>query len=195
MRRGKYIRTEEIKKKTSQSLRNKYPSNETKRKMSIAQSGKNNPMYGKPSPNKGKHFSLETKQKMSVARKGKQVGENHPMYGKHHSKETKQKISIAVRGENNPSWKNGISFLPYCQKFTRHLKESIRKRDNYTCQLCGKIQDAVKEKLSIHHVHYDRENCYPDLISLCRSCNSKVNFNRDYWEDFFMSKLKVNEIC
>ena len=50
-------------------------------KMSKAQSGKNNPNYGKK-------FSKETKEKMSKAKSGK----NHPLYGKHHSEETKEKI-------------------------------------------------------------------------------------------------------
>ena len=58
----------------------------TKRKISFAQSGKKNSMYGK----KHKKLSLL---KMSKNNKGK----NNPMHGKHHTKETKKKISLAIK--------------------------------------------------------------------------------------------------
>jgi len=100
---------------------------------------------------------------------------------------------IAVRtnsdysGENSNGWKGGLSFLPYCQKFNRVLKEKIRNRDNHTCQNCGVRENGTN--LSIHHIHYDKENCYPDLIAVCRSCNAKANSNRDEWEALYMNKL------
>jgi len=53
--------------------------------------------------------------------------------------------------------------------------------------LCGKEQ--IKCKHSIHHVHYDKENCYPDLITLCCADHGKVNFNRKYYESLFMNQL------
>jgi len=52
------------------------------------------------------------------------------------------------------------------------------------------MEDENGQKLSVHHVHYDKENCAPDLISLCWRCNLKANTNRDYYENFFMEKLK-----
>ena len=90
-------------------------------------------------------------------------------------------------GENNSRWEGGISSLPYCYKFNNKFKEAVRKRDDYTCQLCGSEQNG--RKLDVHHVHYDKENCYPDVITLCRSCNSRVNGNRDYWEKYFEDLL------
>jgi len=80
-----------------------------------------------------------------------------------------------------------ISFKPYCPKFNKRLKEKIRNRDNRTCQLCEVKENG--KKLAVHHIHYDKENCYPDLIALCNSCNVKVNINRDYWESYFMELL------
>ncbi len=97
-------------------------------------------------------------------------------------------------GEGNKNWKGGISFLPYCEKFNSKLKENIRKRDNYICQLCNKTQEENGRKLSIHHIHYDKENCEPDLIALCSCCNSKVNGNRNYYEKLFVNKLKERGI-
>lgn len=139
--------------------------------------------------NTNKKLSEKTKQKISIAISGK----NHPFFGKKLSEEHKRKMSnnhADFSGENNPNWRGGISSLPYCFKFNNNLKEYIRNRDNYTCQLCEKVQSKIK--LSIHHIHYDKENCNPDLITLCGSCNSRVNFNRDYWEQYFMRLLFYN---
>lgn len=68
-------------------------SEETKRKMSEALSGKKNPNYGKDlsgvnAPNYGRKFSEETKAKHREAHAGSKNG----MFGKKHSKETKQKM-------------------------------------------------------------------------------------------------------
>lgn len=114
------------------------------------------------------------------------------------TQEEKDKMSINRKGicsgEKSPFWKGGISFEPYCPKFNNELKECIRERDNRICQECGKNEQENKRKLDVHHIHYDKPNCNPDLISLCNSCNSKVNYNRDYWEEHFMKKLKLREL-
>lgn len=85
------------------------PSEETRKKLSEARKGENNPNYGKPLPEetkrklsevkKGKTHSEETRKKMSESRKGEKhpmygkCGENNPNYGKHRSEETKKKMS------------------------------------------------------------------------------------------------------
>lgn len=92
-------------------------------------------------------------------------------------------------GENACNWIDGRSFLPYCNKFNQLLKEEIRERDNRVCQNCEKSEIENKQKLSIHHIHYDKENCNPDLIALCNRCNLIANGNRNYWEEFFMNNL------
>ena len=54
----------------------------------INHKGDKNPMYGKPSPNRGKHPSAETRKRMSDAQKGEKnpmfgrTGEKNPMYSK-----------------------------------------------------------------------------------------------------------------
>ena len=72
----------------------KHHSEETRKKMSEANKGENNPRFGKPSAFKGKHHSAETRKKMSESRKGK----NHPFFGKHHSEKTRRKLSKALIG-------------------------------------------------------------------------------------------------
>lgn len=92
-----------------------------------------------------------------------------------------------LTGEKSHAWRGGLSFLPYCEKFNTKLKDKIRNRDNCICQNCGVKENG--EKHNIHHVNYDKENCYPNLITVCRSCNSIANSNRDKWEIFYMNKL------
>jgi len=103
--------------------------------------------------------------------------------------------SEKMSGENSPFWRGGVSNFPYPFEFTDELKEFIRKRDNNTCQRCGKTRMDVKKEcgkdLNIHHINYDKQNCVPEnLITLCGSCNSKVNTNREYWEKFFKDMLR-----
>lgn len=170
-------------------------------KNSISKIGKNNPMYGET-------HSEETRIKQSVAMtecwkdleyRDNLSGENHYMYDKHHTEEAKAKRSKLLieywkdpeyrdnhSGENNPSWQGGKSFEPYGIEFNNDLKEQIRKRDNYICQMCDKIQEEVERKLDVHHIDYDKTNNDPEnLISLCRACHIKTNYNREDWIEYF----------
>ncbi len=86
---------------------------------------------------------------------------------------------------------------PYCILWTPKLREEVRIRDGHVCQFCGIKQSELVgfiKKLAVHHIHYDKPNCYPDLITLCCSCNLKANFNRSYWESLFMNKLNDREL-
>jgi len=146
-----------------------------------------------------------TKEIISIAQKGKPKSEHqkqklkenakiNPNYGfknKKHKRESCDKIRKATLGKLNPNWNEGSSLLSYCPKFNRSLKESIRKRDGYVCQHCGKTQIQKRKLLSVHHIHYDKPNCYPDLITLCDICNTKVNklIERKSYENLFMNKL------
>jgi len=144
----------------------------------------------------GKKHTEETKKKQSEAIKGSR----NPFYMKKHKAEFKNKHSNKLKeegkwkGENNPKFNNWSSYKPYCKRFNKNLKEAVRERDNRLCQLCSKNEAENKEKQTVHHVHYDKENCYPDLICLCRSCNSKVNGNRDYYEKLFMNMLNDKQL-
>ncbi len=103
-------------------------------------------------------------------------------------------IKIKYTGENTGNYIDGRSYLPYCNKFNNKFKEAIRIRDDQICQLCGMTQENNKEKLSVHHIHYDKSNCYPDCVALCRKCNSIVNFNREFYEELFTFKLWIRNL-
>lgn len=91
----------------------------------------------------------------------------------------------------HPNWRGGISREPYDFGFDEELKEEIRSRDGYTCQLCGETGGGAKDgrDLAVHHIDYDKSNSSRDnLISLCARCNSRVNFSRAKWEESFLRR-------
>jgi hypothetical protein len=98
-----------------------------------------------------------------------------------------------IKGEKCPWWKGGISFEPYCPKFNREFKERVRAFFNYTCIGCGKTQTTAGEKLSIHHVGYNKETCcdtsIPLFAPLCRRCHASTNNHREYWEPLLTEKI------
>jgi len=126
-------------------------SEETKKKLSQIRKGKPKPWQ------KGKKLPLEHRRKMSEAHKGK------------------------YKGNENPNWRGGTSFEPYSSAWTKELRQAIRQRDNFTCQVCKKYP-----AFACHHIDYDKKNCEPEnLITLCYSCHTKTNFNRQSWINYF----------
>lgn len=135
--------------------------------------------------NKGKNHP-------EVSERNKQkTGKNNPMFGRLGKEnpnfgQERPQVSIQMLKEKNHNWKGGISKLPYSFDFNEELKELIRKRDNYICQLCK------KSGKTIHHIDYNKDNCDPkDLITLCKSCNAKVNYNRNLWTIYFNQKMNL----
>ena len=151
---------------------------------------------GIPSPFKGKHhtedskqlireghlgmkYSEESKQKMSDNHPDVS-GEKHPMYGK--------------RGEGTSNWQGGISYLPYCIKFDDDLKERVREFFDRKCYICGKNEEENGQRLSVHHVNYDKMMCCNDVKPLfvppCKKCHAKTLKDREGWEEFFTISLE-----
>ena len=109
-------------------------------------------------------------------------------------------------GKNSPTWKGGISFEPYCPKFTNKYKERVRAWYNYQCSNCEQPQND--KKLCVHTVYYNKQACCEQnengeyiynidgeqvkvignpnkFVALCRSCHTKTNHNRFYWVRYF----------
>jgi len=82
----------------------------------------------------------------------------------------------------HPMYIDGRAEVPYPSSFSDSLKEEIRDRDNHICQICHMTEKDLNKELFIHHIDYNKENSQKqNLISLCNSCHSKTNANRDYW--------------
>jgi hypothetical protein len=140
---------------TSKRMKNKIVSEETRKKISKANKGKNN---GDKNPAK----RSEVRKKISESLKGK----NNPMYG------------IRRFGKDNPNWIDGRT--PEIRKL-RNSDEIIRwrwkvfKRDNYTCQICG--QHGYE--LQAHHIYpfsiynFIRFELW-NGITLCKDCHRSI---------------------
>ena len=140
---------------------------------------------------KGHHYSIKTEFK-----KGSSgfVGKHNEKAKKIMSEKAKKRV-----GKKATNWQGGKSFEPYPIDWTETLRESIRQRDNYICQLCSKTQEeeikTIGCRLTIHHKDYNKKNCDPiNLITLCKSCNSRVNGNRNYWIDYFQKVERSNKL-
>ena len=187
-RRGKK-HAAETRAKISNAATNRKATPKTRRIISIATSGNNNPFFGK------KHTEA-SRRKMSRSRMGERnhmygrLGEASPMFGKTHTEESKAKMSISSSGDKHPNWQGGISYIAYCPEFCiTEYKQEIFERDNNRCQnpLCW----GTCMKICRHHINYDKKDCRPDnLITVCISCNSRANYNREFWQEHYESIMK-----
>lgn len=140
---------------------------------------------GNKNPNFNKKHSEETKRKMSEKLKGR-ISWNKGLKGykieklKGHKSWNKGLVGYNSN-EKHWNWQGGKSFEPYSVDWTQTLRRSIRERDNYICQKCGKLQGD--RAFSVHHIDYDKKNCNPEnLTTLCRSCHIKLHNSRKFKE-------------
>jgi len=107
------------------------------------------------------------------------------MYGNKEDKIRKIRKN-ATKLQNNPNWKGGKSYEPYPLTFNKEFKNSIKRRDNYTCMGCGENNKT----LCVHHIDYNKKNTTKEnCISLCRVCHTKTNYNRNKWEQKYTKML------
>lgn len=147
-----------------------------------------------------KEFRKKSKEHVEKMRQ-RVIGKLNPMYGKTHSKKVKLQMSLnnsgkknpnygngdKIKGDKNPNWRGGRRQSKYSRIWTRIFRQSIRERDNHTCQIC-KLNN---NHLDVHHIDYNKLNCdIKNLISLCKKCHSKTNGNREYWINFFLGSYE-----
>lgn len=106
--------------------------------------------------------------------------------------------SCSKTAELSPHWLGGITKYKYPNIFNQKLKDRIRIRDNYVCKLCDITEEehiiVLGKNLAIHHIDYDKDNCCDEnLLTLCISCNIRVNYNRKYWTERFTNFLTKKE--
>jgi len=99
----------------------------------------------------------------------------------------KIKLSINNSGPNCNFWKGGISYEPYCYEWIPSFKEIIKERDGFKC-LNPYCTDG--KGLTVHHINYNKKHCKKEnLITICRSCNSKANKDRRWHKKWYQTIL------
>lgn len=100
-----------------------------------------------------------------------------------------------VWGPFHPQWQGGLSFQEYCAVWKdKEFKQDIRDRDTNTCmsEFCA----GADTRICIHHINYDKQDCRPiNLVTLCSSCNSRANYMRPFWQEYFtdLNAKRLNE--
>lgn len=125
-------------------------------------------------------FGEEKSRKIKIEQKERMIGSNNPMFGR--------------TGKNHPNWRGGCTKDGYCEEWkTRGLKDHILGRDDYRCQnlQCKNVSD----KLCVHHINYNKKDCDPwNLITVCFSCNSMANFQREWWTSYYQEIIRRKKI-
>ena len=99
---------------------------------------------------------------------------------------SRQCASFAHRGPGNPMWNGGSSFEPYPPTFNEQFRQAIRERDHHICAICRLFGKMV------HHINYVKDDTTPEnCVTLCNSCHSVTNGNREYWEQELSGLLRV----
>ena len=200
-------RSEESRKRYSESVKKLWQDPQYRQHMSDVHKGK--------STWKGRRHSEESRRKMSVAQVGRHPSDitrkrmSEALTGRPVSEATRRKISEkkvgvphpyrqslelqrarreAFSGPRNPNWNGGTSFAPYSVDWTETLKRSIRERDHYACRMCGAPQGGIA--FPVHHVDYNKKNSTPsNLITLCVGCHGKTVKHREHWSAYLQRLL------
>jgi 5-methylcytosine-specific restriction endonuclease McrA len=100
------------------------------------------------------------------------------------------KNQIDKSGKNNPNWRGGITPINFKIRNSKKLKEwrlKVFKRDNWTCQECGK-RSKKNHYLRIEAHHIKPFASFPELrfkidngLTLCKKCHNKKPKGKEIW--------------
>lgn len=142
----------------------------TKSKLRKANTGAKNPFYGKKHTVRTKDLlrSVNNRRVEFYARQVRHFGFSFEDFW---TEEERQKKAIAMIAELNPNWKGGSAKI-YDQYQFELMRREVLKRDNYTCQVCGKTTDEKGTNLHCHHISGDTFDCSVENgITLCKLCH------------------------
>ena len=117
---GNYEKTEEQKRKMSESHIGKHFSEEHRKKISESKTGK--------------HFSEEHRKKISESK----IGEKHPMFGKHFSEEHKKRMSASMTGNHNRPQTPVLQYSKSGEFIAEYpsIKEAEKQTGCHQSQIC-----------------------------------------------------------
>lgn len=167
---------EQTKQKIRETMIGKKMSEETKRKISSANIGHINGM-------KGKKHSDETKLKISLKNKGRKMSLEQKIklsrLWKNTKKSSQIRLKMGLKGEKNHFWKGGIT--PINARIRNSVmyklwRESVFKRDNFTCQECNSLggylnADHIKPFAYFPELRFEINNGR----TLCLKCHKQTN--------------------
>lgn len=109
-------------------------------------------------------------------------------------RDTNSRLCKERSGDKHPLWKGGASFEPYCILFNNEFRERVREFFGRKCVECGKTEEESGARLSVHHVNFRKDSCCAEdaprlFVPLCRSCHTKTNYNREYWEERYTTMI------
>lgn len=185
-----------------EGARGRVVSDETRKKLSKAKKGENNPLFGKnlseehrrkiSDGNKGKNVSEETRIKMSKS----QMGDSHWNRGKNLSDEHKKKIAESISGENHPMFgkkhrKESIEAM----RFAKIGRKNQNGRDRAVVKLDAKTNLFIKEYNSLNDAKDDIGVKSSSNISACCTGKRKTahGFKWMYKDDYI--ELEGVERC
>jgi 5-methylcytosine-specific restriction endonuclease McrA len=147
----------------------------------------------------GIKMTTEQKEKISKSNKGRKLSEEHReklrrakigyipwIKGKNHTLETKKRLSKQrkgistwwTKGDKNNNWKGGIT--PTIKKLRQSIeyklwREAVFKRDNWTCQFCGKIGGQLNaDHIKMFAYHPELRFAIDNGRTLCRECHKEL---------------------
>jgi len=139
----------------------------------------------------GKKLSSEHRQKISAGQK--------PNAGRFQkgSQINLGRVRLDMRGQNHWNWKGGTTsetLKRVHDPIWRALTKVIYKRDNWTCQVCGK---HCREDIQCHHIIPVKEGGSDDpgnLVTLCRAHHLKIERSKyqDFWRCYLIKAIKIS---
>lgn len=90
-------------------------------------------------------------------------------------------MKTIMKGENNPSYIDGRAKNKRCYRGDNweEIRLEVYKRDNFTCQTCGK--HCNKKEIQCHHIEpwkINYNNNLDNLTTLCVKCHTKLEEER-----------------
>lgn len=130
-------------------------SENTKKKISEANSGENNGMFGVAPWNKGSTLSTEIKQKLSVSHKGNKSALGHIL-----TDESKQKISKSKKGVPNLALSKAVIQVSQNGEITRYNSVADAKRKGF----CGVDRVCRGERPMAYNSKWYYEDYYKKML-------------------------------
>lgn len=112
-------------------------------------------------------------------------GRNNPMYGRKRNDLAERNKSSVKRGKEHWHWRGGVSRNEHWGYKAVQWREAVFKKDNYTCQACGKRggdieADHIKSWFIYPKLRYELENGR----TLCKACHKKTeNWGAKGWRE------------